>query len=170
MASKNSPKIFLKHPKVLTYAIKKSCIIKVYFVTKDVNEKGLRMKLNFGHTFAHAIETKNNYSKNFTHGEAVLTGMILETRLSVFKNICNIKTLREIEEVYEKNKLSYTFKKFLNSKTLIKLLPYLKNDKKNNDEKINFILLKKFGNTTNSNANKISLENLRKYSKFITQY
>ncbi len=167
---KNSPKIFLKHPKVLTYAIKKSCIIKVYFVTKDVNEKGLRMKLNFGHTFAHAIETKNNYSKNFTHGEAVLTGMILETRLSVFKNICNIKTLREIEEVYEKNKLSYTFKKFLNSKTLIKLLPYLKNDKKNNDEKINFILLKKFGNTTNSNANKISLESLRKYSKFITQY
>ena len=167
---KNSPKIFLKNPKVLTYAIKKSCIIKVYFVTKDVNEKGLRMKLNFGHTFAHAIETKNNYSKNFTHGEAVLTGMILETRLSVFKNICNIKTLREIEEVYEKNKLSYTFKKFLNSKTLIKLLPYLKNDKKNNDEKINFILLKKFGNTTNSNANKISLENLRKYSKFITQY
>ena len=127
---KKITKNFLKHPKELTYAIKKSCIIKVYFVTKDVNEKGLRMKLNFGHTFAHAIETKNNYSKNFTHGEAVLTGMILETRLSVFKNICNIKTLREIEEVYEKNKLSYTFKKFLNSKTLIKFYLILKMIKK----------------------------------------
>ena len=43
------------------------------------------MKLNFGHTFAHAIEVKNNYSKNISHGEAVLSGMILETRLSVFK-------------------------------------------------------------------------------------
>ena len=30
----------------------------MYFVNKDVNEKGLRMTLNFGHTFAHAIEAK----------------------------------------------------------------------------------------------------------------
>ena len=27
-------------------------------------KKNLRMILNFGHTFAHAIEAKNNYSKN----------------------------------------------------------------------------------------------------------
>ena len=38
------------------------------------------MVLNFGHTFAHAIEVKNNYSKNITHGEAVLSGMILATK------------------------------------------------------------------------------------------
>ena len=62
------------------------------------------MKLNFGHTFAHAIEAKNNYSKNITHGEAVLTGIILETRLSVYKNICSNKTLHEIEEIYKKNR------------------------------------------------------------------
>ena len=34
------------------------------------------MTLNFGHTFAHAIEAKNKFSKNITHGEAVLAGMI----------------------------------------------------------------------------------------------
>ena len=55
----------------------------MYFVTQDVNEKNLRMILNFGHTFAHAIEVKNNYSKKITHGEAVLSGMILATKLSV---------------------------------------------------------------------------------------
>ena len=44
------------------------------------------MKLNFGHTFAHD-RGKNNYSKNISHGEAVLSGMILETRLSVFQKI-----------------------------------------------------------------------------------
>ena len=59
---KNTKYIFKKN-KELTYAIKKSCQIKMYFVNKDVNEKGLRMILNFGHTFAHAIEVKNNYSK-----------------------------------------------------------------------------------------------------------
>ena len=40
-------------------------------MNKDVNEKNIRMILNFGHTFAHAIEVKNNYSKKITHGEAV---------------------------------------------------------------------------------------------------
>ena len=38
----------------------------MYFVNKDVNEKGLRMILNFGHTFAHAIEVQNNYSKPYS--------------------------------------------------------------------------------------------------------
>ena len=55
----------------------------MHFVNKDVNEKNLRMILNFGHTFAHAIEVKNNYSKKISHGEAVLSGMILATKLSM---------------------------------------------------------------------------------------
>ena len=64
-------------------------------MSQDVNEKNLRMILNFGHTFAHAIEVKNNYSKKITHGEAVLSGMILATKLSVIKKNLfskNIKT------------------------------------------------------------------------------
>ena len=52
----NSKGIFKKKLKKISYAIKKSCEIKMFFVNKDVNEKGLRMMLNFGHTFAHAIE------------------------------------------------------------------------------------------------------------------
>ena len=59
------------------------------FVNEDEFEKGLD-ELNFGHTFAHAIEVKNNYSKN-THGEAVLAGMILATRLSVVRKTCKEK-------------------------------------------------------------------------------
>ena len=88
---KNSRKILLKNTKELIYAIKKSCEIKKYFVTKDVNERDLRMVLNFGHTFAHAIEVKNNYTKKITHGEAVLAGMILATRLSVLKKFVHQK-------------------------------------------------------------------------------
>ena len=83
MVKKKYKKYFLKKTKELTYAIKKSCQIKMYFVNKDVNEKNLRMILNFGHTFAHAIEVKNNYSKKITHGEAVLSGMILASKLSL---------------------------------------------------------------------------------------
>ena len=167
---KNTKYIFLKKDKPLTYAIKKSCQIKMHFVNKDVNEKGLRMILNFGHTFAHAIEVKNNYSKKITHGEAVLSGMILVARLSLIKKICNLKTVRSIEEIYRKNNLSYTFTDYSNNNSINKLLKYLKNDKKNNDKKINFILLKKIGKTTLPNMNKISTIELKKYSKTITQY
>ena len=108
----NTKYIFLHDSKKLIYAIKKSCKIKLSFVNKDVNEKNLRMILNFGHTFAHAIEVKNNYSKKITHGEAVLTGMILATKLSVKKNVCSIKTLNELLTIYSENNLSYTLKKY----------------------------------------------------------
>ena len=90
----------------------------MYFVNKDVNEKDLRMILNFGHTFAHAIEVKNNYSKKITHGEAVLSGMILALRLSLVKKICNIKTINEIKQIYKNNNLNYTYKKYSNQNEL----------------------------------------------------
>jgi len=166
---KNSENIFKKKSKELTYAIKKSCQIKMYFVNKDVNEKGLRMILNFGHTFAHAIEVKNNYSKKITHGEAVLSGMILALRISYIKKICNLKTVNEIEQIYKNNGLHYTYKKYSDKNSIYSLIPHLKNDKKNNDDKVNFILLKKIGQTTLPNKYKISINNLKDLSKPIAQ-
>ncbi len=166
----NTKHIFSNQPKKIIYAIKKSCNIKLFFVNKDVNEKNLRMILNFGHTFAHAIEVKNNYSKKITHGEAVLAGMILATKLSVIKKVCHKNTFKDLIEIYKENNLSYTFKKYVKTKEIYKLIPYLKNDKKNNDEKINFILLNKIGKTTMPNKHKITVNDLKKNIKFFTQY
>ena len=166
----NTKYIFLHDSKKLIYAIKKSCKIKLSFVNKDVNENNLRMILNFGHTFAHAIEVKNNYSKNITHGEAVLAGMVLATKLSVIKKVCNKKTLENLLEIYNSNNLNYSFNKYKNVNEIKKLIPYLKNDKKNNDEKINFILLRKIGKTTIPNKYKISINNLKKHIRYFTRY
>ena len=167
---KNSKNLLKKKSKELTHAIKKSCQIKTFFVNKDVNEKGLRMVLNFGHTFAHAIEAKNNYSKRMTHGEAVLTGMILAIKLSLVKKNCNKKPLDEIISLYKKNNLMYTLKNISDPKWIKGLIPYLSQDKKNDDEKINFLLLKKIGKTDLPNKFKISTKELRKYCKIIAQY
>jgi 3-dehydroquinate synthetase len=141
----------------------------MYFVTKDVNENNLRMILNFGHTFAHAIEVKNNYTKKITHGEAVLIGMILAAKISFLKKICNRKTFEEIKNIYDNNNLSYTYKNYLNFNAINGLIPYLKNDKKNNDDKINFILVEKIGKTSLPNKNKISLSGLKLLSKSISR-
>ena len=164
----NSKSILAKKKKELNYSIKKSCKIKIHFVNKDVNEKGLRMILNFGHTFAHAIEVINNYSNKITHGEAVLSGMILATKLSVIKKVCSTKTLDKIKNVYIRNNLNFTYKKYSNKSSIDKLIPYLKNDKKNNDDKINFILLKNIGKTALPNKSKITIGDLGKISKSIS--
>jgi 3-dehydroquinate synthetase len=54
----------------------------------------------------------------------------------------------KIKNIYKNNNLDlYTYKKYSKKNSINKLIPYLKNDKKNNDDKINFILLKKIGKT-----------------------
>tara|TARA_B100000989_G_scaffold125126_1_gene92728 strand:+ start:4020 stop:5132 length:1113 start_codon:yes stop_codon:yes gene_type:complete len=167
---KNTKFVLAKKSKELAYAIKKSCKIKIHYVTKDVNEKGLRMILNFGHTFAHAIEIKNNYSKKTTHGEAVLTGMILAIKLSILMKNCKNITLERVRNLYIKNSLAYTLRNISSSKWIQSLIPFLKHDKKNDDDKINFLLLKDIGKTELPNKFKISIPALKKYCKIISQY
>ena len=167
---KNTNSILLKKNSELTYAIKKSCEIKLYFVNRDVNEQGLRMKLNFGHTFAHAIEVKNNYSKKITHGEAVLTGMILATKLSIVMKRCKKSTLTKVLNLYKKNNLDYTLNNISDAKWIKNLIPFLKQDKKNDSEKINFLLLRKIGETDLINKFKISIPKLGKYSNIISRF
>ena len=78
--------------------------------------------------------------------------------------------LKKITELYNHNNLNYTLKNISNSNWIRSLIPYLKNDKKNTDEKINFLLLKKIGQADKPNKFKISLSDLRKYCKTISQY
>jgi 3-dehydroquinate synthase len=65
----------------LTEAIARSCAHKAAIVERDPFEHGERALLNFGHTFAHAIEAEQGYG-GLNHGEAVAVGMVLAARLS----------------------------------------------------------------------------------------
>ena len=78
--------------------------------------------------------------------------------------------MNDLLEIYNLNNLNYTFKKYEKFGEIIKLIPFLKNDKKNNDEKINFILLNKIGKTTLPNKYKISLSELKRKIKLFNQY
>ena len=99
--------------KLIQNAIVKSCKVKLFYVNKDTNEKNIRMTLNFGHTFAHAIEVQNKYSKRINHGEAVLMGMMMATKLSYQRKICSIKTLNDIKKVFNENNFKYKISNFL---------------------------------------------------------
>ena len=56
------------------------CDIKRQVVMDDERDTGLRMLLNFGHTFGHAYELAGNYIE-WSHGEAVSAGMCTAARL-----------------------------------------------------------------------------------------
>ncbi len=65
----------------LAHTIQRSCEIKAAVVSEDETEKGKRALLNFGHTFAHAIENCLGYGE-WLHGEAVAAGMVMAAELS----------------------------------------------------------------------------------------
>jgi 3-dehydroquinate synthase len=66
----------------LTEAVARSCRYKAGVVSRDEQEQGERMLLNFGHTFGHAIEVEQGYG-GLLHGQAVAVGMVLAARLAV---------------------------------------------------------------------------------------
>ncbi|HHX77354.1 MAG TPA: 3-dehydroquinate synthase [Firmicutes bacterium] len=76
----------------------KSCQYKREIVLKDEKETGLRMILNFGHTFGHALEKVTGFNY-YSHGEAVGIGMIWASRLAVRKNIFPLQAAGRVEKV-----------------------------------------------------------------------
>ena len=116
--------------------------IKNKIVLADPFEKGERKKLNFGHTFGHAIESYYLEKRTpISHGEAVFMGMILETKISYLSETDK----NEIKNYVLSNfALPYTPKKSSLHKFLI-------NDKKNQNGKINFTLLNGIGDCSFDN-------------------
>jgi 3-dehydroquinate synthase len=72
---KNMGKVLRRDRAALEYLIPRNVAIKAHVVTRDERESGLREILNFGHTFAHALESTTRY-RRFQHGEAVAWGMM----------------------------------------------------------------------------------------------
>jgi len=63
-----------------------NCRIKASVVSEDERESGVRAILNYGHTVGHALETVTGYGR-FTHGEAVILGMVAAGRIAVLKGL-----------------------------------------------------------------------------------
>lgn len=118
------------------------CSLKSSVVSQDEKEQGLRRILNFGHTFAHSIETLTNYKK-YTHGEAVAIGMRMAFKLAKEMNLIDdsyfnlaIKLLSEFDLDY-KLEIDANVEEFIDS---------MQHDKKVENSKIRFVLPISFQN------------------------
>jgi 3-dehydroquinate synthase len=71
-----------RDPGAVRHLVTRCCELKAGVVERDEREEtGLRMVLNYGHTFAHAFESVGGYG-TWSHGEAVAAGMACASRLA----------------------------------------------------------------------------------------
>ena len=143
---KNAENILKLKKPFLEKAIFQSCLIKKKIIEKDEDEKNIRQILNFGHTFAHAFEATNNYSKKLNHGEAVLLGMICAINFANQNSRIKKNDYKKIIDHYKRLNLPFRIKKFFSRKNIKKILSFMQKDKKNSNININLVLLNKIGN------------------------
>ncbi len=125
---------------VLRHLVEVSARQKADVVAQDEKEGGLRMILNFGHTFGHTLEAEFGYGE-IKHGEAVILGM--KCALAYSKDIdllCSddynrgMDLLNRVPIVYDKSKI-----------IIDNLIGHMFLDKKVSNKNIRLILVEKIG-------------------------
>ena len=103
--------------------------IKQKIVEEDLEEKGLRRVLNFGHTLGHIIESASNY--NLLHGECVGIGML---------SFSSDKARKQIKKLLKKYNLPTSY-----DLTLKDIENYLIHDKKKTGDYIWIVSVENIG-------------------------
>jgi len=116
------------------------CDIKRSVVEQDETESGLRMILNFGHTFGHAIEKVFGYEK-YTHGEAVSIGMVYISELSERLGFRSAELPKRIRSVLSRYGLPVDFPEMDNNAVIDAVLI----DKKSRTNDINLVMIEEPG-------------------------
>ncbi len=132
----------LGSPKIAVSTLRRSAAIKMAVVKEDVNEKGLRKVLNFGHTLGHAIEAFMQLNKTpILHGEAVAVGMMAAAVLS--REISNFAPAA-CTEVIAMLKRNYPLPT-VSQRDAQAIVALTKRDKKLEAGTVKFVLLSSFG-------------------------
>lgn len=138
---------------VLQRLVKDSVLIKSKVVEADEREKGERKKLNFGHTFGHAIEKLSTIS----HGQAVSIGMAMAADASVKKGLLQKTDAERLKRLIVNMQLPVTCDLGKDQ-----IFNAMKKDKKREGGSVHLILLEAIGNATIVNVTYNELEEIIK--------
>lgn len=119
-----------------------SCLIKAKVVEKDENENGERAILNFGHTIGHAIESTFDYKHS--HGKCVSWGILGACILSEEYKLIDKTITERIYRLLQRIGCLIDISKV----DIERVLFYIKQDKKNTNNNIYFILLNEIGDVS----------------------
>ncbi len=141
MVEENLDAILNLDSEILIEMISRACVNKAEIVAKDEKESGLRMVLNYGHTFGHAIEALTHYNR-YRHGEAVSIGMNCAAQLAKNFGMFSETDLQRQQVLLDRAKLPLAFPPDLTPEALCDAM-YL--DKKTLGGKLRLILPTRIG-------------------------
>ena len=125
-----------RDPEILNKIIRHCLQIKANIVINDEREAGVRMHLNLGHTFGHALEEVTNFER-YSHGEAVAIGIVcacyLSEQIDIFSHIHTNKVI----ELMKSFDMDYQIPEDID---LNALMESMKHDKKIEQGQLKFIL------------------------------
>jgi 3-dehydroquinate synthase len=93
----NISSLLERNPETINRFVETSLEFKKNFIEVDEFDKGERIKLNFAHTFGHAIEVITEYK--IPHGTAVAIGMIMANSISLSRGLINKDIVSRSEAV-----------------------------------------------------------------------
>lgn len=120
---------------VLFDIITRAIAVKARVVGEDLTESGLREILNYGHTFAHAIERHEDYT--LRHGEAVAVGCVFASELARDRGLLGDDECALHRELFAKVGLPISY----SSARLDDLVSIMLSDKKVRAGVLRFVLL-----------------------------
>lgn len=152
LASK--PEILQNRKDPLVEEMIKICVnAKAAVVEQDLTEKNIRMQLNLGHTFGHALETRAGLGK-VSHGDAVAWGIARAAELSKKIGLCTENYVQTVKSAlssfgWETQPMHSSLNgKFASEKeAALSLFEAMKKDKKNASNKVRFVLQEDVGET-----------------------
>ena len=89
--------LLARKPEIVDKYLKKSLEFKKRFIEEDEFDRGIRIHLNFAHTFGHAFETMSNYA--IPHGTAVAMGTIAANKVSLLRGWLGEQTVEQAERL-----------------------------------------------------------------------
>ncbi|MEG2413665.1 MAG: 3-dehydroquinate synthase [Clostridia bacterium] len=127
--------------------ITRCCDCKRKIVESDERDNGERMKLNYGHTYGHALEKFYNYEK-LTHGQAVAIGINYINNIAVKKGLMDKKDCQRIENLLLQFGLDIS-----DSAQPSEVVKSIVSDKKNLGSNLVVIIVDKIGQSVLYNTN-----------------
>ena len=126
------------YKKLLSY-VHTSLEFKKNFIEEDEFDRGIRILLNFAHTFGHALESVSSYA--VPHGSAVAIGMMIANNISFQRGFLDKEYINRIAHVCKKILGNIVIKSdWMNINDWIAAIH---KDKKQTSESINAVLIKK---------------------------
>lgn len=133
---KNMDRLMERDQQLLNQFIESSLSFKKSFIEEDEFDRGVRVQLNFAHTFGHAFETVSNYG--ISHGTAVAMGMIVADRISAKRGLLDDQFVMRAEKILKR--IIHVDEKYLQFSN-DKIMDAIRKDKKQTSTALTAVLM-----------------------------